>query len=229
MRAAIYFTPPRDHPLTRAAAIWLGRDAYGEAATNWPGFSEIAPDAWASLTSAPRRYGFHATMKAPFSLARGRSLADLDAALQAYGTETPPVELPPLKLARLGAFFALVPDAPCPDLQMLAGDVVRNFDDFRAAPTEVELTRRLKGDLSETQTANIRRWGYPHVFDEFRFHMTLTGPVAESEQDAIEALLRWHFAAFLGKPLPLDCLALFLEPQGGADFTVFSRHALRCP
>ena len=28
MRIAIFFTPPADHPLTRAAALWLGRDPF---------------------------------------------------------------------------------------------------------------------------------------------------------------------------------------------------------
>lgn len=229
MRTALYFTPPRDHPLSQAAVSWLGRDAYGETATNGPGFDAIGPDEWASLTASPRRYGFHATIKAPFTLASGKSVADLDAALSAYCMETAPVMLPSLKLARLGSFFALIPGAPSPQLQAFAGDTVRAFELFRAALSEADIARREGSGLSDEQKDNLRRWGYPYVFEQFRFHMTLTGPVPEADQPRIEALLRRHFAAFIGKNLSLDALSLFVEPQRGDDFTVYSAHALRCP
>ena len=229
MRTALYFTPARDHPLVHAAVAWLGRDAFGEHAAKGPGIGAIGPDEWAQLTASPRRYGFHATIKAPFALATGKSVADLDAALQAYCMQTPPLEIPRLHLARLGSFFALVPGEPSAELQAFAGDCVRAFEPFRAEPRADDLARREHAYLSDAQKDNLRRWGYPYVFDDFRFHMTLTGPVAEADQDRVEALLRRRFAAFLGQSLPIDSLSLFVEPQSGADFTIFSRHALRCP
>ena len=33
--------------------------------------------------------------------------------------------------------------------------------------------------LSEAQRAHLLRWGYPYVMDEFRFHMSLTGSLAQ--------------------------------------------------
>src|SRR5690606_11506509 len=74
MRYAIYFTPPKDETLTRVAERWLGRSAFGGGrdlpATSVGRFSssEIA-----FHTAAPRRYGFHATLKTPFRLAEGRT------------------------------------------------------------------------------------------------------------------------------------------------------------
>ena len=60
-RYAVYWTPPADHPLWRAGCDWLGRDAE-RAQVDRPG---EGPEA---LTRAPRRYGFHATLKAPMRL-----------------------------------------------------------------------------------------------------------------------------------------------------------------
>jgi hypothetical protein len=31
--------------------------------------------------------------------------------------------------------------------------------------------------LNQSQVANLDRWGYPYLFADFRFHMTLTGKV----------------------------------------------------
>ncbi len=237
MRTALYFTPRSDHPLLHAAVDWLGRDAYGARVPTSPDAVQagtLAMAEWQTLTASPRRYGFHATLKAPFRLARGKSVATLDAALSAYCMETAPVLLPGLTLSRLGSFFALVPAAPSPYLQALAGETVRTFEPFRAEPDDADIARREKPGLTETQRLNIRAWGYPYVFEDFRFHMTLTGPVPEADQARVEAVLRQHFHDFLGddgtsEPLAIDTLALFVEREAGADFTIYSAHDLRCP
>jgi len=70
--------------------------------------------------------------------------------------------------------------------------------------------------------ANLVAWGYPYVFDAFRYHMTLTGPVPESEAAKVENLLRKCFAAFVGKPFVLDTIALCVEPEPNAPFRVHS-------
>ncbi|WP_321342808.1 DUF1045 domain-containing protein [Breoghania sp.] len=229
MRTAIYFTPAPDHPLTLAAARWLGRNVYGDEAVGEPDHEGISPQDWRELTAAPRRYGFHATLKAPFSLDATRSVAGLDTAIQAWATETAPFELPALALRRIGSFFALVPGEPSETLQGFAGDVVKAFELFRAPLDEVEFARRTKADLTQRQVESVRKWGYPYVFDDFRFHMTLTGPVPQEKQALLQEVLGRQFAEFIGKPLTIDALALCVEPAAGADFTVFSRHALREP
>lgn len=66
------------------------------------------------------------------------------------------------------------------------------------------------------------QWGYPYVFDEFRFHMTLTGRVPAERRDAVERVLLDQFADVHGRALPVSGLALFREPSRGADFTVHS-------
>src|SRR5690349_3183276 len=82
-------------------------------------FAPHADSAWgrfgaAALIGDARRYGFHATLKAPFRLARGARLERLVTDLDAWCATRPQFTLPPLALARLDDFFALVPAAADP-------------------------------------------------------------------------------------------------------------------
>ncbi|BDA85654.1 hypothetical protein Sa4125_31960 [Aureimonas sp. SA4125] len=218
MRVAIYFTPPAAAPLARAAGEWLGRDAFHGAATR-PADPVIDP-----LVAGPARYGFHATMRAPFTLAKGFDLAELDESLAGFAAARQAVRLPAIQLARLGRFFALVPSAPSLDLAELEADTVRTFEPFRRAATDAEIAKRRPQDLSERQRTHLRDFGYPFVFEDFRFHMTLTGPVDEAQTETVHALLTDRFAAFEGAALLVDGLALFVEPAPGEPFRVHSLH-----
>ncbi len=220
MRAALYYAPPDGTPLARLAANWLGRDAVTGEATREPD-PRLDP-----LVAEPARYGFHATMKAPFRLAENRKLAGLDESLAAFCAARGAAMIERLALARIGRFFALVPGGPHPDLAALADEAVRAFEPFRAPLDEAEIARRAPERLTPRQRALLGEWGYPHVFDEFRFHMTLTGPVPDGDAAAIEAQLAERFASVVGRPLAVDSLALFVEPEPGAPFRLHSRHPL---
>ena len=224
MRAAIYFTPERDHPLTRRAAEWLGRDAFDDRATR-------APDATLDPhVGDPARYGFHATLKAPFRLAPGRQLDELSEALALHAPRADDVLLGKLRISRIGHFFALTPEAPSPQLAALEADVCARFDRFRAPLTEAEIAKRRPDELTARQRESLQRWGYPHTGADFRFHMTLTNAIAdEAEAEAMSARLHAHFDAVLARPIVLDALSLFVEPQPGWRFQVYARHPLRAP
>ncbi|QRI61567.1 DUF1045 domain-containing protein (plasmid) [Shinella sp. PSBB067] len=222
MRYALYFTPPASDPLTLSAQRWLGRNAFTSAALAQPAIAGFDAAALSGLTADPRRYGFHATLKAPFCLAEGRSEAELVAEIGRFVSQAEPFEIPEVVVGRLGSFFALVPGDHCNELQTFAGEVVRRFERFRAPLTSADIARRKPDELNAAERQNLVQWGYPYVFDEFRFHMTLTGRVAAERRDAVENVLLDHFAAFHGRPLPVAGLALFREPARGADFTVHS-------
>jgi putative phosphonate metabolism protein len=229
MRAAIYFAPPAEHPLTRAAAAWLGRDAFTGAAMrrgDVPGFEPAEIDA---LTADPRRYGFHATLKPPFRFADGQGIDSLRPELAAFAETRAAVPMPALRLERLGPFFALTPADPVPALHALGADIVRGFDAFRAPPSEDEIARRRPERLSTRQREHLDAWGYPYVLDEFRFHMTLTGPVPEERRSAMGAVLAERFAAFVGRPLLVDAVGLFVEPSPPGDFVIDTVAPLGAP
>jgi putative phosphonate metabolism protein len=222
LRYALYFIPPASDALTLAGQRWLGRNAFTGAKLEQPCVDGFDADALAALTADPRRYGFHATLKAPFSLAEGRTEAELVAEIGRFVSQAEPFAIPQVVVGRLGSFFALVPDDHCEDLQGFAGEVVRRFERFRAPLTSADIARRKPDELAAAERQNLVQWGYPYVFDEFRFHMTLTGRVPAERRDAVESVLLDHFADFHGRPLTIAGLALFREPSRGADFTVHS-------
>ncbi|WP_424992639.1 DUF1045 domain-containing protein [Oceaniradius stylonematis] len=224
MRYAIYFSPPRDHELTVAAAQWLGRDAFSGLPIPATGLGALGAGAQAYYTAAPRRYGFHGTLKAPFRLASHAREGDLLRALGEFCATMAPVPLPDLAIGLLGGFFALVPARENGRLNDLANRVVAGFDRFRAPLSDAELERRRPERLSRAELRNLYNWGYPYVFDAFRFHMTLTGHVEEHERDRVEIALRRHFGALPEQELSVDRLTLFVERESGAPFDVHSVH-----
>jgi putative phosphonate metabolism protein len=220
MRYAVFFTPPPDNPLTIEASSWLGRDAYTGKEVTRPAVEGLTADEIARLTAEPCRYGFHATLKAPFRLAEGLSEDELCESFRRFAPQIEPVADLTLAVGRLGPFFALVPSGPVQELDRLAGDVVRAFEPFRAPLGDDEIARRNPDRLTERQRRHLAEWGYPYVFEDFRFHMTLTGPVANPADSQIEKILEDRFAQILRTPLAVSALSLFIERWPGAAFTV---------
>ena len=219
MRYAIYYTPSLQHPLAHAAMTWLGRNGFDDKVVpTYHGFED--------LVAAPRKYGFHGTLKAPFRLAEGHNEAELLAQFQDFAARQKSFTLPALTLARLGPFFALVPSASNQDLQKLCDDCVTHFEPFRAPLSEADIARRKPETLTSKQCAHLMAWGYPYVFDEFRFHLTLTGQVPQTRASNVEAALHAHFAEFIDQSLAIDMLALFVEPEAGAPFKVHATAGL---
>src|SRR5262249_15418366 len=130
---------------------------------------------WAALTHAPRVYGFHATLKAPFRLLPTLAEADLRTELERFAASPRAVPVIEPTVQALGQSIALVPERADASLDRLAVDCVTAFDRFRRPMAPEERRKRLSSGLSNRQIEYLDRWGYPYVFEEFRFHMTLTG------------------------------------------------------
>lgn len=222
-RYAIYFVPAADTALYRFGAAALAYDCF--AGVDIPTFDALPVDAgaWHELTAGPRRYGFHATLKAPFGLAAERSEAELVAAFESFARDLDvfPTVDPVVRL--LQRFVAIVPAGETAALRELAASCVTRFDGFRAPLTEADRRRRLAAHLTAQQIAHAERWGYPYVFDEFRFHMTLTGALAPDRQAPMLSYLRDGFSRCCGeRPIPIDRLALLRQDSPDARFVVIA-------
>ena len=226
MRYAIYFTPSLYDPLSVAAASWLGRNVYSGEAPEAPSIPGFSRQELAFHTAVPRRYGFHGTIKAPFHLRPDTDEAALLKALMHFAGTVAPFEIAGMEVARLGEFYGLAPAAPCERMNHLAASVIQAFDDFRAPLSDREIERRDPDRLTAPQFANLHRWGYPYVMDEYRFHMMLTGPIHPSLNPRFEKALRDYFDPLLREPLKISSLALFVEPEPGAPLRVHSQHPL---
>lgn len=221
-RYAVYYTPAADAPLTRRAATWLGRDAFGGKELRRPAFADLHDLDLEVVTSDPRGYGFHATLKAPFELAPGVAEAELVEFAAGFAARQAPFEAT-LATKRLMRFIALQLTAPTPQMQALHSACVRDFDVFRAPLSDFDLARRRKARLTPEQDERLVAWGYPYVFEDFRFHMTLTGACRDDETaDRLLAVLETHFADLSG-PHRFDSVAVFRQDGRSAPFHVLAR------
>ena len=211
-RLGVYFVPADDSPLARFGNAVLRRDAAGRPVEPGPDL----PPTPAERIERPARYGFHATLKAPFRLADGEEEAGLRAALARLAAEHEPIPMPTLAVRRLGpdeaGFAALVLPAPLDQVDALAATCVRALERWRAPLDAAALARRRPESLEPAARERLDRWGYPHVFEGFRFHMTLSGALdgAAATREWIEALEAVR-AARVGRGAVLDRLALCRE------------------
>ena len=225
-RWAIYYAPKAETALARFGADWLGWDAQAGVprdGLDLPGL----PRPRAEITAAPRKYGFHGTLRAPFPMADHREPAALDATVTGLAADFAPFPLA-LRVGTLGTFVALVPCQPCPAVTALAGACVRRLDAFRGGQDPAEALRRHPADLSKAQRAHLERWGYPFVFEEFRFHMSLTGPLGAGDRAAVARALDAALAPILVEPLDISSICLFGEDLQGM-FHLLKRFPLRGP
>lgn len=224
-RYSIYYAPAFGNVLDRFGAALLGYDAHEGMDLPFPDGIEV-PD-WREVTQDPRKYGFHATLKAPMALAPGRREDELVAACAAFAEV--PRKIPIIKpiVDVIEGFIALVPAVPSVELEALAEDCVREFDPFRASLSEEDRVRRSQAKLAPRQREYLDRWGYPYVFEEFRFHMTLTGRVDAERRASILEKLRSRFRDGGVNDLAIDRIALFRQGGPNQRFQVIGTWSLR--
>lgn len=234
MRAALYYAPAPGDPLWRAGCAWLGRDP--ETAATLPQPDVPLPGRAGSpgspgqtglpeVTADARRYGFHATLKPPLRLATSWDAFMRDA--EALAARLAPFALPPLAVTNLSGFLALCPAAPSPALHALADACVAGVDRHRAPPDEAELARRRGAGLSPEREANLRRWGYPDVFETWCFHMTLTRRLRDAERELYRLAAEAWFAPALALPRRVEEVCVFTQAAPGRPFTIAARLRLR--
>jgi putative phosphonate metabolism protein len=226
-RYAIYFVPAPGSDLDRFGADLIGYDAFGGTDLAFPaGITEAVPD-WRDLISDPRKYGFHATLKAPFALVPGSNESELIAACEAFAAKARPIPVIKPVVAAISGFIAVVPAQYSTELDRLAADCVRGFDRFRAPLAAQDRARRNPSALTAAQLVHLDIWGYPYVMDDFRFHMTLTGRIGAERRDRLVAMLRARFAALDLRKLAVDRIAVFRQDGAESRFRVLAHSGLR--
>ena len=220
-RYAVYFLP--DGGFYRVGADWLGWCNRQGTERSHPELAGLSRPI-AQITDTPRKYGFHATIKPPFKLAKGQSSHDLAARFRELCQATSRVEIPVLEIRRLGGFVAAVPASHNPALQELAATMVKGLDPFRAPASESELAKRRSANLTRRQEEMLVAWGYPYVMDEFRFHLTLTGGLG-ADAGGISDRLSTLFTPVMPTPFRIDSLCMVGEDAAGR-FHVLNRNTL---
>jgi hypothetical protein len=216
-RYALYWTPTPGTALAEFGALWFGGfDTFG-----------LAPDLAARARKAPAPYGLHATLKAPFRLREEASPRDLKEALGDFCESRRPPAAGRLHFARHQRYLTLMLKRNEADVDWLAAECVTHFDRFRAPLAEEDRKRREIDRMSPPQAALMEKFGYPYVLSEFRFHVSLAGPLEDAEIDEVEQALAPRIAPLLEAPLQIRELTLLGELHDGAVFQPVSRHAFK--
>lgn len=243
-RYAIWFTPSPDGLLFSRVSLLFGRSLRkGQT------FAPVAPMGipardWETVVAEPAFYGLHATLKAPFvpdrtSAGSGETCRErLRAALRDLCRRHHGFSTCPLVLDRLphrngdGYFLALTPEdngffagQGKAEMRSLEKDCVLSFERFRKPLDEADIRRH--GELSEKEATYLRTFGYHRIFDLFRFHLTLTGPLEEPLLSRVEEALMEHLAPLLGKPLKVDGLSLCAQDERDLPFYEVCRMSLK--
>jgi putative phosphonate metabolism protein len=223
-RFAIYYAPARASGWWDAGSAWLGRDAESGICSDSHDVPSLS-EPLATLTSSPRRYGWHGTLVAPFRLADCVTVADLLEVAERWAQTQMPFALP-VEAATLGDFVALRPAAPSGDerVRALAADALRTFAPLRLVPSAADIAKRMEAPLTERQRELLVEWGYPYVLDEFRFHMTLSNSL-DNADDRAAIVARWHREVQRLGTLSVDGAAIFVEPAPGEPFMLWQRLA----
>ncbi len=169
-RYAVYFSPAAETALAKFGSEWLGLDTES-------GKIQTSPSPY---VESPRRYGFHATLKAPMRLSDGASFNDFRSSVKGLASQLTSAELGVLKPDQIGDFLALITDGKYQEaVSDIAWRCTKELDVLRAPLSEEERNKRK--NLTPAESENLEQWGYPYVNNSFRFHMTLTSSLTQDD------------------------------------------------
>lgn len=215
-RYAIYYTPQPGTALAAFGRSWFGRANDG---VTLQAFSDagLAGTSFAKLDVAPGRYtGLHALFRAPFAPRDGIGLEAIKTRLINFAARRKPVETGPLTLSRAGRFLVLRPVEATPALEWLAAQCVATFEDFAAPPSDTEREEHANPNLGDYQRLLLESFGDPHVLSEYRFAITLTGPLDAAHLERVAQALWPVLEDICASGVTIDGLSLFGD---GADRT----------
>ena len=208
-RYAIFYTPPAG-VLAEFGALWLGWDSATGRTVAHP---DVAGLDVASITATPRKYGLHGTLKAPFRLAG--SLDALQDTAASFALRQAPVPLHKMTLRHDSGFVALRPMGDVTALNRFASDIVRAFDPHRAPLTDADIVRRRKANLNPRQDQQMLDWGYPFIFEDFHFHLTLSGRLDAQAGAEVITALHPILPPLVPDPMRIEAITLMGEDSNG--------------
>lgn len=219
-RYAIYALPRAQSALWQFGSAAIGYNSRnGTFCSAWCPRG-ISPEQWHEWTAEPRRYGFHATIVAPFELRVGFSEAELIETVDRFAAVNNPLQIGPLAVTQIGSFIALCKTGSQDTINKFASEIVTRFNRFRAPLSDYDLTRRTSATLTPRQKEYLRRFGYAYVHEDFRFHMTLTGSLPPAAGDHVMAELAEAYSQIENELFILTTLCVLRQDDRTKPFRV---------
>ncbi len=226
VRYAIYYTPQPGTALAAFGRSWFGRANDGAtlqafSATGLTGAS------FARMPATPSRYsGLHSVFKAPFVLRDGMGPDALKARLISFTQRRKPVPTGPLTLARSGRYLVLRPIELTPAFDWLAAQCVGTFDGFAAPLTDCDRQEQRSPHLTDYQRLLLESFGDAHVMSEYRFAITLTGPLDTAHLERVAQALWPVLEDICATGVTVDGLSLFGDQGVRAPLRLIGRYHL---
>jgi Protein of unknown function (DUF1045) len=223
-RYAIFYTPQPGTAFAAFGRSWFGRandgvtlHAFSQAGLGGASFARLAP-------ASGRYTGLHASIRAPFAPRAGIKSDAIKTRLGKFAGRRKPLPTGPLTLARAGRFLVLRPVEATPGLDWLAAQCVASFEDFTAPPSDTERKEHTNLNLSDHQRLLLESYGDPHVMSEYRFSITLTGPLDSAHLDRVMQALWPVLEEVCASGVTVDALSLFGECPGRVPMRLIGRY-----
>ena len=225
-RYAIFYTPQPGTALSAFGRSWFGRandgvtlQAFSDAGLSGASFARLAP--------AKGRYtGLHALIMAPFTPRDGIGADALKTQLINFAARRKPMATGPLTLARAGRFLVLRPVEAMPALDWLAAQCVASFEDLAASPSDAERGEHANSNLSNSQRLLLESCGDPNALSEYRFSITLTGPLDSAHLERVAQALWPVLEEICASGVTVDGLSLFGDSGGRSPPRLIGRYRL---
>jgi Protein of unknown function (DUF1045) len=227
VRYAILYTPQPGTALAAFGRSWFGRANDGATLQAFS-TTGLTGASFARLPATSSRYnGLHSVFKAPFVLREGMGPDALKARLISFAKRRKAVATGPLTLARAGRYLVLRPVERTPALEWLAAQCVGAFDGFATAHSnEHDEEEARNPQLTDYQRLLLKSFGDPHVLSEYRFSITLTGPLDTAHLERVSQALWPVIEEICATGVSVDGLSLFGDPGGRAPLRLIGRYRL---
>ena len=222
-RYAIYYTPQPGTALASFGRSWFGRANDGATLQAFSA-SGLPGSGFAKIPAAPGRYtGLHALFRTPFALREDVGLDDLKSRAISFAARRTAVETGPLTLARSGRYLVLRPIEQQPAIDQLAAQCISAFEDFAVPDGDNGADNK---HLSEYQRRLLKSFGHPHVKSEYRFCITLTGPLDAAHLERVSQALWPVLEDICASGVTVDGLSLFGDPGDRTSMRLLGRYGL---
>ncbi len=226
-RYAIYYTPQPGTALAAFGRSWFGRANDG---VTLQAFSDagLSGTSFAKLAVAPGRYtGLHALFRAPFALRDGIGLDAIKTRLINFAAT-----------AQAGRDRAsdLVALRPLPGAAPGRGQRRRSTGSPRNASLRSRISPRRRAtpsarnmpspELSDYQRLLLESFGDPYVLSEYRFSITLTGPLDATHLERVSQALWPVLEEICASGVTVDGLSLFGDAGGRTPMRLIGRYHL---
>jgi len=221
-RCAIYYTPQPGTALAAFGRSWFGRANDGATLQAFSS-AGLAGSVNTNVTPIRRHTGLHAVVMGPFALRDGVGREDVRTRLIDLAAHRKRVETGPLTLARAGRYLVLRPVEPKSELDWLATQCISAFEGFASAS---EPSPDSYSHLNSHQRLLLKSFGHHKVMSEYRFSITLAGPLAPAHLERVSQALFPVIEHICAEGVAVDGLSLFGNGGGETPMRLISRFAL---